>query len=190
MLTGFGSFLNFDTNPTTLLLEGFPDLPNGIALHKAILEVDADYLQQEYPRLLQKTQPDLIINTGLNAAAHTLQLETFAINSLKDKEAFSTVGRPAAFQTSIDTHALAQFLCAQGIPTQRSDYAGSYYCNYVYYLSLQWGVPSLFVHIPFFTEMMSKMILEKHKTYPSLPHKLVEKGLVTIIEVLRQPALP
>lgn len=184
LVTGFGPFKGFDINPSTLVVE---DLiyDGNIVVRKEIFAVHQQDIQDRYPQILNEFQPDFILNIGLNASSGGLNLETFAINSLKDQQSFKSIRDNLAYQTNIDTLFLADSLCKEGIPATRSDYAGSYYCNYIYYLSLEWCSQNkgnaMFLHIPFTRQLASDISIEKRIVYPSLDKEVILDGIQKII---------
>lgn len=187
LLTGFGPFKGFDINPSAFLVEGF-EMDN-IIIRKEIFSVNREDIENRYSTILNEFQPDFILNIGLSANTGGLTLETFAINSLKDQRQFSAVGNELGYQTQINTSLLADSLCKKGIPSHRSDYAGSYYCNFIYFLSLEWckrnNGNALFLHIPFTRKLACEISLEKRIMYPSLPVNLMQEGLHEIINFVR-----
>ena len=136
LVTGFGPFKDFDKNPSSILVNDF--LKNDIIIKKEIFDVNRNDIETRYPAILESFQPDFILNIGLNANSGGFNLETFAINSLKDNSTTSKIKSEIAFQTDINTIALSDHLSLLGLPSASSDYAGSYYCNFIYYLSLEW----------------------------------------------------
>lgn len=183
LVTGFGPFGDFDINPSALLVEALE--MDGIEIRKEIFDVNRLDIEIRYPRILNEFQPDFILNIGLSANSGGLNLETFAINSLKDKAAFSAIKTAWGYQSKLDTSLLADMLCENGIPAIRSDYAGSYYCNFIYFLSLEWaennGSDALFLHIPFTQKLASEISISKKILFPSLPKKTMLKGIEKII---------
>jgi len=183
LVTGFGPFQGHEENPSSILVDEL--IVDEIVLRKEIFSVNREDIELRYSTILNDFNPDFILNIGLNASSGGFNLETFAINSLKDNSQFSTINDNFGFQTSIDTISLSTFLSNKGIPSIRSDYAGSYYCNYIYYMSLEWCEhnkgTALFLHIPFTTELSSKISLGKKIIYPSLPKALMLKGIKEII---------
>lgn len=186
LITGFGPFQGFDKNPSSILVDSFSK--ENIILRKEIFSVNRKDIENRYPMILKEFQPDFILNIGLNASSGGFNLETFAINSLKDNAAFSSIQSTIGFQTNIDTSALAEHLSLLGIPSVRSDYAGSYYCNFIYYLSLEWSrknnSKALFLHIPFTTELASEWSMNKKTIHPSLPTALMLNGIGEIINFI------
>lgn len=188
LITGFGLFKGFDSNPSAILVEGFER--DDVMVRKEIFEVNREAIEGRYPAVLSEFQPDFILNIGLSASANGLNLETFAINSLKDELKFTEVGTQFGYKTQIDTTRLADYLCGKGIPSCRSDYAGSYFCNFIYYLSLEWckrnGGNAIFLHIPFTSELACTISMEKRIMHPSLPQQTIDQGIHEIIEYVRK----
>lgn len=182
LVTGFGPFKGFDINPSQIIVEQLNDRED---IKTVIFDVNQNAISSTYPPILEEYQPDLILNIGLQASTGVLNLETFAINSLKDQEEFQTIQEMSGFKTSINTNRLAQELCDIGIPAIRSDHAGNYYCNYIYYLSLQWCQGgkgnALFLHIPFTTKLASIYCKAKKTSFSSLNEKIILKGIDYII---------
>jgi pyroglutamyl-peptidase len=188
LVTGFGPFKDFDINPSALLVEKLE--MDDIIIRKEVFDVNRVDIEERYPNILDKFQPDFILNIGLSASSGGLNLETFAINSLKDKAIFSTITQEWGYQSKLDTSELADMLCKDGIPAIRSDYAGSYYCNFIYFLSLEWcdhnKGDALFLHIPFTNDLASEISLNKKVIYPSLPTETMLKGIKKIITHLEK----
>lgn len=187
LLTGFGPFKGFDTNPSALLVEALE--MDDVIIRKEIFDVNRLDIESRYPSILDEFQPDFILNIGLNASSGGLNLETFAINSLKDNASFSTIKKEWGYQSQVDTSYLAEVLCNEGIPALRSDYAGSYYCNFIYFFSLEWsknnGGDALFLHIPFTQDLASQIAFEKKIVYPSLPKEMILLGIKQILLHIR-----
>jgi pyroglutamyl-peptidase len=188
LVTGFGPFKDFDINPSALLVEKLE--MDDIIIRKEVFDVNRVDIEERYPNILDKFQPDFILNIGLSASSGGLNLETFAINSLKDKAIFSTITQEWGYRSKLDTSELADMLCKDGIPAIRSDYAGSYYCNFIYFLSLEWcdhnKGDALFLHIPFTNDLASEISLNKKVIYPSLPTETMLKGIKKIITHLEK----
>lgn len=188
LITGFGPFKDFDSNPSAVLVEKFK--MDGLIIRKEIFDVNQEAIEQKYPSVLDEFQPDFILNIGLSAKANGLNLETFAINSLKNELKFSKIGEQFGYKTKIDTSQLTDYLCKKGIPSCRSDYAGSYFCNFIYFLSLEWcqqnGGDALFLHIPFTSKLACEISLEKRILFSSLPEKVMSDGINEIIEYVKK----
>ncbi len=185
LLTGFEAFSPHPVNPTESLVEEF--LPSSdIQLRKAIYKSDFEVVSASYPKLLDEYRPDLILNLGLDARRGAMCLETFAINAgfdpMGEKTHFAVDGhKNSAYHTHINTEKLALELCEAGIPAVRSNHAGTYLCNHIFYLSLKWAArhsaEALFIHLPFTTEIAASLIKKNKTIYPSLPANMLLRGV-------------
>lgn len=115
------------------------------------------------PRLLQQHRPRIILHLGLSRTAKGFRIERSAHNAIDfredargatpDKRSVLESGH-ARLDTAISTAKLARHLRAQDLPASASRSAGTYLCNYLYYLSLHWARQQeapcdvTFVHIP------------------------------------------
>ena len=192
LLTGFEAFAPYSINPTKSLVETF--LPSAeIVLHKTVYQTDFEVVSKNYPKLLDEFRPDWIINLGLDARRGALCLETFAINTGFDprgeKQHFPIEEfKNSAYHTNINTEKLATELCEAGIPSIRSNHAGTYLCNYIFYLSLKWATrhsaEALFIHMPFTTEIAADLTQKNKLIYPSIPANLSLQGIDLTISSL------
>ena len=155
-----------------------------------ILPVDFDKVLFPLQEALDSWQPDLVISLGLQANIAYVKLEQLALNvgfdRFGEKTHFSLQeGGDNALMSRLNLDSLATELCEQGIPAMRSNHAGTYLCNGMYYHTLRWcdvsGSDALFVHIPFTTHLAAHLALTDKKAYPSLPQSLVERAIRHII---------
>ncbi len=191
LLTGFGPFLSHETNPTELIVRDII-APEKVELFRKILPVNFQKIEPSYTKLLDTIQPDLILNTGLNASKGGIQLEYVALNIGADHAPkhhfFEAVPQnEPALVTQLPIDEWASQLCTRGIPTVRSNHAGTYLCNYLYYLSLNWckqqgSGNALFVHVPYTTELASQICLNSRQVLPSLPQAMIEQALTEIMK--------
>lgn len=188
LLTGFGPFHHFSINPTTLLVEAFPELPE-INLKKVVFDVNFEQLELQYPTILADFAPDLIINLGLSATAQTIELEEFALNTAVPHQVLIMEKGPAAYRTALPLNELKEELNKAGIPTKISHHAGTFLCNFIYYHSLSYmqsqGGKALFVHLPFSTELVAQFLLQGEGGYPSLPMQLLQNAIELIIKKVK-----
>ncbi|OWY21870.1 hypothetical protein C7N43_16885 [Sphingobacteriales bacterium UPWRP_1] len=202
LLTGFGKFGNFEQNPTEAIVNGFNNCCSGVSVSRCVLEVNFNTVPVVYAQILQQVQPQLILNLGLAAETPALQLEKVALNTgfdtYRGKTHFTLQpGAPDAYFSNLPVEHIARYLCQNGIPALRSNHAGHYLCNMLYFLSLQWcaqqgNCHALFVHLPFTTQLAAQICLQQHKAYPSLPQTVAEQAIALIIdwylEYVQQPA--
>lgn len=191
LLTGFGKFGNIEQNPTEIIVNRFENTCPEILLTRCVLEVDFNTVPATYEAILQVAQPQMIINMGVAESSSVLYLEKMALNAGFDvygeKKHFTLqANAPDAYCSALPVEQIALHLCAKGIPALRSNYAGHYLCNMLYYLSLQWcatrkNCHALFVHIPFTTQIAAQLCLQQHKAYASLPQNTIEHAINHII---------
>ena len=191
LLTGFEPFGDFKENPTQKIIEEINFVnTDALEVHKLVLPVDFDKVLSPLEEALTTFQPNLVISLGLQANIGQVKLEQVALNVGFDrygaKTHFSLLNEGSnALMTRLNLDQLADELCEQGIPTLRSNHAGTYLCNGMYYHALQWcaerGSDALFVHLPYTTEMAAQLALKDKKMYPSLPKNLIFKTIRHII---------
>ncbi len=189
LITGFGPFLKFPINSSQKVVETLSK--SYLEVRCKIFDVNRFSIEEPYKLLLKEYQPDFILNIGMNASSGALNLETFAINSLKDEEqAFSDIESQIGYRTKLNTEQLAIELCDKGIPAIRSNHAGSFYCNFIYYHSLDWcnknGGNALFLHIPLTTKIGAEYCKTKKIDYPTLAE---EKIIEAIEHIIKRQAL-
>lgn len=189
LLTGFKLFDKFEVNPSEIIVQSFVSTST-VALETMVLDVDFEKVSIPYHERLEQFQPDFILNMGLSATKGVVQLERNALNCgfdhIHDKEHFviEKEGEQALY-TRLDVDTLGEKLCEKGVPTLSSNYAGAYLCNYIYYYSLKWcqqhGGDALFMHIPFTSEIASRICLQEKKAYPSLSQSVIETAINEVI---------
>ncbi|MGO1695817.1 MAG: pyroglutamyl-peptidase I [Arthrobacter sp.] len=116
-------------------------------------------------RALQDHRPELVVCTGLNAAAGAVMLERVALNvidaRIPDNAGEQPVdvpvvpGAPAAYCTTLPLKRALAALQREGIPAQVSQSAGTFVCNQIFYTLMHELAASGqarrggFVHVPF-----------------------------------------
>ena len=165
LLTGFGPFPGAPVNPSAWLAEMLP-----LRLSAGDEEVDARILPTEWEavaafteQLRETLQPHVIVHFGLSHHAKGFRIERSAHNRASLRaDASGALPRshvilpqgPGRLNTTFPATALAAHLSQRGISAAPSHSAGSYLCNFLYYLSLDWaarqsgGASVLFVHVP------------------------------------------
>ncbi|KAJ8717575.1 hypothetical protein PYW07_005505 [Mythimna separata] len=184
LITGFGPFGEFKTNPSWQAVEAM-DTGNINTGHEIILykeKVGVRYVDVDLnvPRLLDIRKPHLTIHVGVSKQVTTLRLEVQANKHgyKKYDSVFRKAARaanpspgPDSIATSFDVAAIQnefnEYRSEDDLPLEISKEAGLYLCEYIYYTSLSHArSPTLFVHVP--------------------PHKEPEKlarGLERIVEL-------
>src|SRR6476661_6543822 len=167
LLTGFGPFPGAAENSSAWLVETLaasrPSSRLNCTLHAEVLPTEWAAVSRLGPCLFNRHQPRLILHLGLNKRARGFRIERTARNLINQKEdargAMPSTRRAldrghVRLDTRVPARRLAKHLQAQGLPAVASRSAGTYLCNYLYYLSLDWArrqeapCDVCFVHIP------------------------------------------
>jgi pyroglutamyl-peptidase len=167
LITGFGPFPGAPENVSAWLVETLAATKLssrlGCELHAHVLPTGWAEVRTLGPNLLQRHEPRLILHFGLSSRASGFRIERSAHNRVGAKDdARGARHAPGVIlehgQERLDTElplaSLAKHLREQGIPAATSGSAGSYLCNFLYYLSLDWAGRQAtrsdvaFVHIP------------------------------------------
>ncbi|MGB3020620.1 MAG: pyroglutamyl-peptidase I [Methyloceanibacter sp.] len=167
LLTGFGPFPGAPENVSEWLVETLAgsslSSKSGCELRVAVLPTEWNEVSTLGPRLLDQHQPRLILHFGLNRRARSFRIERSAHNRIEAKHdargelpsAATILGQGRhRLDTALPAAALARHLKQKGVPAATSRSAGTYLCNFLYYLSLDWaarqGTPcdACFVHVP------------------------------------------
>jgi pyroglutamyl-peptidase len=165
LLTGFGPFPGAPVNPSAWLAETLPS-----RLSEGDEKVDARILPTEWEavaalteQLRETLQPHVTVHFGLSHRAKGFRIERSAHNRASLRaDASGALPRshvilpqgPTRLNTTFPANALAAHLNQRSISAAPSRSAGSYLCNFLYYLSLDWAARQngsasvLFVHIP------------------------------------------
>jgi pyroglutamyl-peptidase len=165
LITGFGPFPGAAENPSAWLAEALAAAvtPPGCTLHAEVLPTEWAEVATRGPRLLRQHRPRLILHLGLSRNAKGFRIERSAHNiiALREDARGALPGMrsviefgDARLDTGISAAKLASHLRTQDLPAAASRSAGTYLCNYLYYLSLHWARAQeapcdvAFVHLP------------------------------------------
>jgi pyroglutamyl-peptidase len=147
-------------------------------------------VREELTQALATLNPEIVIAVGLAGGRTEVSLERVAINvsdaRIRDNAGAQPVdepvvaGGPPAYFTTLPVKAILQRLRSAGLPAQVSNTAGTFVCNYAFYVlqhlaATAWpGVRRAgFIHIPWLPEQAAR-----HPGTPSL-------GLETVLGALR-----
>lgn len=168
LVTGFGPFPGALVNPTERIVRHLARMPSSrlrryrIATH--VFNTSYSAVDRDLPRLIAKHRPRIVILLGLAANTPYLRIETLAHNDIS-REHVDAMGsipgdgaiRPArasALRGRAPFMRLVNAARAAGMKAQRSQDAGRYVCNYVYWRTIEasrkLGGPErvVFVHVP------------------------------------------
>ncbi|HSA66232.1 MAG TPA: pyroglutamyl-peptidase I [Methyloceanibacter sp.] len=167
LLTGFGPFPGAAENSSAWLVEELAGNRQasglGCDLHAEILPTEWAEVAKRGPGLVQHHRPRLTLHLGLHKRARGFRIERSAHNliDLREDARGAVLNRRTILDRSdrrLDTEVsatqLARHLLAHDLPAVASRSAGTYLCNYLYYLSLHWArgqngaCDVCFVHLP------------------------------------------
>lgn len=185
IVTGFGSFLSNETNPTEEIINKLPKTIEGNEIYTVLLPVVFDECFAVLKPEIDKVKPDVIILLGLAANRDAITPERVAINMKDSKgpdnngyipvdEIISKEGKDAYF-SSLPIRDIVTNLTALGIPSKISNTAGLYVCNNIMYHVLEYidhnelDIKAGFIHVPQKAkELSSKNGLSFAKIYDSI----------------------
>lgn len=156
LLTAFGPFPGAPVNPTEAIIikAAAPDRTRTLVLSTRYDAV---------PGALEaaaRERPDVVVMTGLAAAANRVRIELLASNEIAPgrPDASGKVweagviepGAPDTLETTADLPALFKALQTSGVDYEISRDAGGYVCNFAYFHALRrFGAARIvFVHLP------------------------------------------
>uniref|UniRef100_A0A8R1XMY9 Pyroglutamyl-peptidase I n=1 Tax=Onchocerca volvulus TaxID=6282 RepID=A0A8R1XMY9_ONCVO len=190
VLTGFGPFQLFDSNPSEkvaqrIVEEGIKDIQPNARIIVEVMPVVYEDVQYIVSELWEKYHPDLVVHLGVHSVSHVIKIETRScgIGYYQDDVKSKTpenhrcplVDRcfdeeKSIIYTGLDCEKLLEAVrtefADENIQFELSDDPGRYLCAYSYYISLRHDRNcSLFVHIPCFNkcctlELITKIVKE------------------------------
>jgi pyroglutamyl-peptidase len=167
LLTGFGPFPGVAENSSAWVVEALaathPSSRLGCTLHAEVLPSEWAEVATMGPHLLRQHQPRLILHLGLSKRAKGFRIERSAHNvidlgedargAMPSTRSVLDLGH-ARLDTRVPAARLAKHLRTRELQAVASRSAGTYLCNFLYYLSLDWArlqkapCDVCFVHVP------------------------------------------
>lgn len=163
VVLGFDVFGEEIGNPASRIAESFNGLViDGYLVHGLTIPVSYASVKRSIKLVFELYSPAMVIALGLSVSKPLPTLERIALNyvdsSLPDVDGVIFSDKriihdgPLALETDVDIYGLRDYLLNEGIPIIISYHAGTYLCNYMYYLLLYESkirnIKSLFIHIP------------------------------------------
>lgn len=166
LLTGFEPFGGDRTNPSITAARRAAELLNHAGQPATAVELPCVFADAPVAlhHAMDAYRPELVVCTGLNAAAEGIRLERAALNlvdaRIPDNSGAQPVdvpvvpGGPAAYFTTLPVKRALAALRRAGMPAQVSHSAGTYVCNQVFYELMhvlangRSGTRGGFVHVP------------------------------------------
>ncbi|CAB3410536.1 unnamed protein product [Caenorhabditis bovis] len=174
ILTGFGPFRNFTTNPSSEIVKelqknGIP----GINLEAKIMRVAYAEVKNDLEVYWNLFQPELVVHLGAHEVANTIKIEKQAFAAgyeacdvegcTPDSNSTGCCRPESVLCTELDCDRICETVrqsCSLDescINLTTSDDPGRYLCGFSYFLSLNEDPKkALFVHVPPFTEECTK----------------------------------
>lgn len=186
LLTGFEAFGSVDENPSQVIVEEFAksvavDNLDYADLVCEILPVEYELSKQRICELIDQHKPDAVVMTGVAASRKKINVEFWArnIRSAKIPDNSGVLLKDAPIDSD---HPIEHFLPStlpvatiylalnrQEIPVERSNNAGGYICNNVFYCAVDHlkkiGRDDLlvgFIHIPLFDAIPREDMLKAY----------------------------
>ena len=194
LVTGFGPFGNFSTNPTEELISYLERANEDI--DSMVLPVAYDKARDLLIERLEENQYRSAISFGLNPFIGHFNIEEIAVNirasEVPDVDGVSggdqpvRKGGPLALRSRLPTADIQRKLRDSKIPARRSFSAGVYICNEVFYTLLDvFGSEKMtgFIHVPQSTENIS----ENPRLYrsPHMSMDMIRAGADIILDSIR-----
>jgi len=170
LLTGFGPFASYATNPSWLALQELEkrcndDLPSSeIKFIFRMIPVEYETVSDTMPRWWEELKPKAIIHVGTGLADASLHVEKTAYNKgycCKDVDRqvpcdnWYAEDGPLSLDTEFDVDRIVQELNDSldqlgGLrPAKLSTNPGRFLCGFIYYQSLlRYSRRSIFIHVP------------------------------------------
>ncbi len=198
VVTGFDVYGSEVDNPTgRIALELNGVVIGGYLIHGLKIPVSYASVRRAVEIIYNYFNPRIVLSLGLSPPRPIPSIERIALNyadtKIPDTDGIVMRNKrivnngPLALETSVNVGALVDYLIAQGIPVTISYHAGTYLCNYLYYLLLYKGLQRrtkvLFIHVPR-TRGEALMLLKSSKTTHFVEYELLVEMIKHILKYL------
>ncbi len=155
VVSGFDPYEGVDANPSLqvarrLAAEGVGTQDGlDVDVHEAILPVSFSETWPALSEVISRTDPAIVVATGLKRSARGIELERCATNLMEyrheDDDAGGVrrepvrPGGPAAYWTRLPLRAILRDFSHDDIPATLSSDAGTWVCNSLFYRLLDWA---------------------------------------------------
>jgi pyroglutamyl-peptidase len=186
LITGFDTFGNNSFNPSEMVVNSLPEeiaVPQGTAVvSSAVLATCCKQSWKQLQQALSRTNPDVLLMTGLAQKRDRLSIERFALN-IRDyripdnaghtwKDGQIVRGAPEAMRTNVPLDELEEHLWDNDYPCEISNHAGTFVCNDAYFRALNYYETHdkprivLFVHLPLPAEFAQTALKSTNRNHP------------------------
>lgn len=193
IVTGFGKFLDNETNPTREIIKKLPKKIGNHNIYAIELPVIFDDCFSHLKPSIDRIKPDVIIMLGLAGGRKAITPERLAVN-MKDangpdnngyqpKDETIIIGGKAAYFSTLPIRKIEKILKEQSTPVVISNSAGLYVCNNIMYHVLNYidknnlNCQAGFIHVPYMDENKPKV-----EAF-SLPLTEIYKAVLNIIKL-------
>ena len=187
LITGFDPFGGASINPAWEAVKLLPDTIADFEVHKLEIPTVYGLAAQKVLKKAAEVQPHVILCVGQAGGRAAVTPERIGVNirdaKIADNAGNQPVGQfvaqdgPAAYFATVPVMAMANAICAAGLPGQVSNSAGAFVCNDTLYSLLHHyaGTDTKvgFIHVPWLPEQGT----------PSLPLKDTAAALEAAIRV-------
>jgi len=194
IVTGFGQFLENETNPTKEIINMLPQKTGDKEIFPVELPVVFDECFLKLKSYIDDLKPDVIVMLGLAGGRLAITPERVAIN-IKDangpdnngyqpKDEVIVQGGKEAYFSTLPIREIEKELKESNIPVLVSNSAGLYVCNNIMYHVLNYidnndlNCLAGFIHVPYMTENKPKANVF------SLPLDEIYTAIMKIIEIV------
>ncbi len=162
LVTGFEPFASYDVNPSEIVamqLNG--SYIGNIFVVGIVLPVDYEEAKEKLLNLIREYKPSIVLCTGLQYNARKINVEKLAVNLksiyIDDKwKGIEIINESAPFIlfSNIPVAKIVDEIRDEGIKARQSLFAGTYLCNYVLFITLNYLLHNNeetkvgFIHLP------------------------------------------
>lgn len=193
LVTAFEPFDRWKVNASAEAVNRLVELSNQ-SLGVEFLPVSFDPLLPLMKELVEDRKPDVFLLVGQSGGS-VVDIERVAVNwvhaRIKDNQGKQPSNQkivedgPTSYFSTLPTVQICEMLMSNGIPSNHSMTAGTYACNYVFYLARHYleqvnpGGFCGFVHVPSLPSEVARLNLN----LPSMSIELTSKALALVVDV-------
>lgn len=195
LITGFEPFGGEKINPSYEAVKLLPDKINGATIIKRQIPTVFRKSIEEIEKLIEETNPNIVISVGQAGGRAEVNIERLAINiddaRIKDNEGNQPIDEVIfkdgenAYFSNLPIKAMVEKIKNNGIPACISNSAGTFVCNHIMYGLLYLidkkypHIKGGFIHVPYLPEQ----VVDK-RNIPSMSLDNIKKALVLAIEAI------
>ncbi len=162
LITGFEPFNGYEVNPSELIAEELNDTDiKNATIVGIVLPVDYDMAKEAIMNAIEKYNPSIIISLGLAYYRRMICIEKVALNfrSIYMNNKWAGIEKinataPLFILSPLPAFKITEEIRKEGIPARQSFFAGTYLCNYIFFVTLHYirennlSIKAGFIHVP------------------------------------------